>query len=161
MGYMTKQKKGPIKNTIGHFDECGTIYDESLNKNNGNFITRALGYPLVGINWLLYIRKKDRNNANDKYIKKMIRSQKISKLAAKTGNKFGAIQYGSSLVEWPHYNPEFYDKFKEKKGELNNCKGLRYQLKTEKRGIYNSSLYYKYIDKYYDLNVLYLKIGVK
>merc|ERR1711907_454700 len=144
MGYMTKQKKGPIKNTIGHFDKCDTIYDESLNKNNGNFITRALGYPLVGINWLLYLRKRDLNNTDDKNIKKMIRSQKISKLAAKTGNKIGLVQYGNSLIEWPDNNSEFYDKFKEKKGEIDNCKGLRYQLKTE-IGIYNTYLFYYFI----------------
>lgn len=152
------KNKGRIKNTIGNFDECGTIYDESLNKN-GNFITRALGYPLVGINWLLYIRKKGRNNADDKNIKKMIRSQKISKLAAKTGNKFGLVQYGTSLMEWKHYNPEFYTKF-EKKGELNNCKGLINQLKTE-RGIYNTFLYYMFNKQKPDLAAFYLNLGTK
>jgi len=157
------EKKGSIKNTIGNFDECGTIYDESLNKNS-NFITRALGYPLIGINWLLYLRKKDLNNAGDKNIKKMIRSQKISKLAAKTGNKFGLVQYGNSLIKWRYNNSDFYDKFKKNGGEIGtpneNCKGLRKLLKTESF-IFNLFLYYHYIEKNVDLAIFYLKLGVK
>lgn len=153
------EKKGPIKNTIGNFDECGTIYDENLNKN-GNFITRALGYPLIGINWLLYIRKKDLNDNNDKNVNKMVRSQKIGKLAAKTGNKFGLIQYGNSLIEWNFNNSDFYDKFKKNGGVLEGCKGLKKYLKSN-RGIYNSFLYYNYIEKNVDLGNFYLKLGVK
>jgi hypothetical protein len=152
------EKESSIKNNIGNIDKCGTIYDENLSKN-GNFFTRALGYPLVGINWLLYLRKKDGNNADDKNIKKMIRSQKIAKLVAKTGNKFGLVQYGDFLIKWPFKNPNFYTKF-EKQGELNNCKGLQLNLKTD-RGIYNTYLYYKYIEQKPDLVAFYLNLGTK
>jgi hypothetical protein len=152
---------GKIKNTIGNFDNYGTIYEESINKN-GNFLSRnVLGYPILAIGWIVYLRRLniDINDVNSGKInpKTYRNALNFYKLGAKTGNKFLLQAYGSLLIEYPGIDEKFYEKINKGKKNTSNKDGIIHLLKARKMGrksdtIYN---YYDSIEKNSELSFYY------
>lgn len=148
-----------IKNTIGNFDNYDTIYEEIINKN-GNFLSRnVLGYPILAIGWIVYLRRFSFDKANSGKInpKTFINAIKFYKLGAKTGNKFLLQAYGNLLIEWPDIDDNFYEKINKGKKNTSNKDGIIHLLKARKMGrkdikIYN---YYNFIEKNPELSFYY------